>query len=104
MEARLRPGQCLVERELTERIGVSRTTVREAIGELAAYGLVTTIPHKGAIVSVPSLQGRGPWACAPKGSHSVMKPVDAMDRYEEGLAPHTPTTRAGTERRGGARS
>ena len=56
MEARLRPGQRLVERELTERIGVSRTTVREAIGELAAYGLVTTIPHKGAIVSVPSLQ------------------------------------------------
>jgi GntR family transcriptional regulator, trigonelline degradation regulator len=56
MEARLRPGQRLVERELTERIGVSRTTVREAIRELAAYGLVTTIPHKGAIVSVPSLQ------------------------------------------------
>ena len=98
------PGERMSELPLVERIGVSRTTVREASGELAAYGLVTTIPHKGAIVSVPSLQGRGPRACAPKGSHSVMKPVDAMDRYEEGLDPHTPTTRAGTERRGDARS
>jgi DNA-binding GntR family transcriptional regulator len=51
---RLQPGQRLVERELIERIGVSRTTVREALRELAAEGLVTTIPQKGAIVAVPS--------------------------------------------------
>jgi DNA-binding GntR family transcriptional regulator len=51
---RLRPGQRLVERELVERIGVSRTTIREALRELAAEGLVTTIPQKGAIVAVPS--------------------------------------------------
>jgi hypothetical protein len=237
MEARLRPGQRLVERELTERIGVSRTTVRETIGELAAYGLITTIPHKGVIVSVPSLQeaaelydvrallegaaarqlaeraspprwprcakhsarvsearcprisgswcrrrtpftvfcsrvqgtkrSRGSWtgcalvwplcaqlrlallgdrSCPSRksgrssrrlkpvtvrlplrqppttcvrragavqklcslqscgGRARVMKPVHAMDRYEEGLAPHTPTTRAGAEPRGDARS
>ena len=54
VELRLRPGQRLVERELVERIGVSRTTVREALRQLAAEGLVTTIPQKGAIVSVPS--------------------------------------------------
>jgi DNA-binding GntR family transcriptional regulator len=51
---RLRPGQRLVERELVERIGVSRTTIREALRELAAEGLVTTIPQRGAIVAVPS--------------------------------------------------
>jgi DNA-binding GntR family transcriptional regulator len=51
---RLQPGQRLVERELIERIGVSRTTVREALRELAAEGLVTTIPQKGAIVAIPS--------------------------------------------------
>jgi DNA-binding GntR family transcriptional regulator len=51
---RLRPGQRLVERELIERIGVSRTTIREALRELAAEGLVKTIPQKGAIVAVPS--------------------------------------------------
>jgi DNA-binding GntR family transcriptional regulator len=53
-EMRLRPGQRLVERELIERIGVSRTTIREALRQLAAEGLVTTIPQKGAIVAVPS--------------------------------------------------
>lgn len=54
VEMRLHPGQRLVERELIERLGVSRTTVREALRELAAEGLVTTIPQKGAIVAIPS--------------------------------------------------
>lgn len=54
LELRLRPGQRLVERELVERIGVSRTTVREVLRQLSAEGLVTTIPQKGAIVSIPS--------------------------------------------------
>jgi DNA-binding GntR family transcriptional regulator len=54
VEMRLRPGQRLVERELIERTGVSRTTIREALRELAAEGLVTTIPQKGAIVAIPS--------------------------------------------------
>lgn len=51
----LRPGQRLVERELIEQLGVSRTTVREVIGHLAAEGLVTVVPQKGAIVSVLSM-------------------------------------------------
>lgn len=51
----LQPGQRLVERELIERLGVSRTTVREAIRELSAEGLVTVVPQKGAIVTAPSL-------------------------------------------------
>lgn len=51
---RLRPGQRLVERELIERIGVSRTTIREVMRQLVAEGLVTTIPQKGAIVAMPS--------------------------------------------------
>jgi DNA-binding GntR family transcriptional regulator len=54
IELRLKPGQRLVERELIERIGVSRTTIREVLRELAAEGLVTTIPQRGAIVTIPS--------------------------------------------------
>jgi GntR family transcriptional regulator, trigonelline degradation regulator len=45
------PGQRLVERELVELTGVSRTSVREALRELAAEGLVTTVPNKGTVVT-----------------------------------------------------
>src|ERR1700688_2035408 len=54
VEQRLPPGQRLIERELIEQIGVSRTTIREVLRELDAEGLVTTIPQKGAIVVVPT--------------------------------------------------
>jgi DNA-binding GntR family transcriptional regulator len=46
-----RPGQRLVERELVEATGASRTSVREALRELAAEGLVTSIPNKGTVVT-----------------------------------------------------
>ena len=51
----LKPGQRLVERELIEMLGVSRTTIREALRELTSEGLVTVVPQKGAIVTAPSL-------------------------------------------------
>jgi DNA-binding GntR family transcriptional regulator len=56
LDFRLKPGQRLIERELIEQIGVSRTTIREVLRELAAEGLVTTIPQKGAIVVVPTAE------------------------------------------------
>jgi GntR family transcriptional regulator, trigonelline degradation regulator len=52
LDFRLKPGQRLIERELIEQTGVSRTTIREVLRQLAAEGLVTTIPQKGAIVVV----------------------------------------------------
>ena len=54
LEFQLKPGQRLIERELIEFTGVSRTTIREVLRELAAEGLVKTIPQKGAVVVVPS--------------------------------------------------
>lgn len=51
VEHRLEPGQRLVERELVELTGVSRTTIREVLRELAAEGLVDTIPHRGTVVA-----------------------------------------------------
>lgn len=56
MARRLMPGQRLVERELVEQLGVSRTTVREAIRELSSQGLVTVVPQRGAVVSSPTLE------------------------------------------------
>lgn len=55
LDYRLVPGQRLVERELIEQLGVSRTTVREALRELNSEGLVSVVPQRGAIVSSPSL-------------------------------------------------
>src|SRR5579859_803497 len=56
LDFRYKPGQRLIERELIEQIGVSRTTIREVLRELDAEGLVTTIPQKGAIVVVPTAE------------------------------------------------
>jgi DNA-binding GntR family transcriptional regulator len=54
VEHRLKPGQRLIERELVEQIGVSRTTIREVLRQLAAEGLVATIPQRGAVVAMPT--------------------------------------------------
>jgi DNA-binding GntR family transcriptional regulator len=51
----LRPGERLVQSELAEQFGVSRTPIREALHKLASDGLVTISPHKGASVADFSL-------------------------------------------------
>jgi DNA-binding GntR family transcriptional regulator len=56
----LRPGARLGEVELAERLGVSRTPVREALSRLAAEGLVELVPNRGARVTtwtVAELEG-----------------------------------------------
>ena len=44
------PGARLVETELAERFGVSRTPIREAIRQLEADGVVTHVPRQGACI------------------------------------------------------
>lgn len=46
----LAPGAKLVERVLCQRLGISRTPLREAIKRLASEGLVALKPNRGAIV------------------------------------------------------
>ena len=48
----LKAGQALVETDLAEVLGVSKTPVREALKTLAGAGLVTMNPYKGAAVRV----------------------------------------------------
>src|SRR6266567_557207 len=50
LEGRLEPGAELIEVALAEQLGVSRGPIREAIGRLAAEGLVTVRPRRGAVV------------------------------------------------------
>lgn len=44
------PGERLIERELCEKVGVSRTLIREALRQLEAEGLVSVVAHKGPSV------------------------------------------------------
>ncbi len=53
---RFAPGARLVERELCETLGVSRTSIREALRKLEAEKLVRSVPHKGPVVAVMSKQ------------------------------------------------
>lgn len=46
-----RPGEKLVERTLAEHTGVSRTSIREALGQLEAEGLVRRVPGRGIYVT-----------------------------------------------------
>ncbi|MFC2967798.1 GntR family transcriptional regulator [Acidimangrovimonas pyrenivorans] len=48
----LMPGARLRETQLAERMGISRTPVREAIRTLEAEGLVTHLPRQGAVIRV----------------------------------------------------
>lgn len=51
IEGRLKPGQRLVERELCEALGASRTSVREALRTLENDRLVTVTAHRGPAVT-----------------------------------------------------
>ena len=51
VQGELAPGARLNERVLCEKLGISRTPLREAIKLLAAEGLVDLLPNRGAIVA-----------------------------------------------------
>jgi len=52
IDGRFPPGSRLIERELCELMGVSRTSVREALRELESEGLTVHISNRGPIVSI----------------------------------------------------
>jgi DNA-binding GntR family transcriptional regulator len=55
LDLSLAPGSNLDEAGLVERFGMSRTPVREALIRLAADGLVTLLPNRGAMVTTVDL-------------------------------------------------
>ena len=51
LKGELKPGERLMEIALAERLGVSRTPIREAMRKLEQEGLVVMVPRRGAQVA-----------------------------------------------------
>jgi GntR family transcriptional regulator, rspAB operon transcriptional repressor len=49
---RLPPGATIIEKQITDRLGISRTPVRDALRQLADEGLVTIKPQSGTFVAL----------------------------------------------------
>ncbi len=90
-------GARLGEVELAERLGVSRTPVREALTRLAAEGLVEIVPNRGARVSswsVAELEGvfdlraaLEPWLTALAAPRAGAADVAALDELAHAMLP-----------------
>ncbi len=50
LSGKLRPGVRLDQGQLTEKLGVSLSPLREAFRRLEAQGYITIVPHRGAYV------------------------------------------------------
>lgn len=56
LEQRFLPGQSLVEDNIANQLGISRTPVREAIRELSREGLVDSSPNRRTVVRALTTQ------------------------------------------------
>ena len=61
LRGELKPGERLMEIQLANKLGVSRTPIREAIRKLELEGLVLMIPRKGAEVAEISEKNLKNW-------------------------------------------
>ena len=78
----LEPGGKVPEKALTERFGVSRTPVREALKVLAAEGYVRLIPNRGSVVSkltIKDLEEAFPVIAALEGAAGELACHNASD-------------------------
>ncbi len=56
LDGSLKPGQLISENKIANKLSVSRTPVREAVRILETENLVTFLPGRKVIVSVPSIR------------------------------------------------
>jgi DNA-binding GntR family transcriptional regulator len=76
IEAVLEPGSRIDEAKLIRDLGVSRTPFREALRTLAAEGLVTIKPSKGAVVR----------RLTPEDVHSMLQVLSELEKLAGRLA------------------
>jgi DNA-binding GntR family transcriptional regulator len=107
LTGRLRPDQHLVEAELAEKVGISRTPLREALRQLETRGLIKKRPSLGYVVVYHSLEDvrnsfevRLPLektairlACENATTEHIDRASRILARYDEELAaPYKPKT------------
>ncbi|CAB3389445.1 GntR family transcriptional regulator [Kyrpidia spormannii] len=51
LSGELKAGERLIERELADKLRISRTPIREALRKLDSEGLIRIVPRKGGVVS-----------------------------------------------------
>lgn len=90
VQGQLLPGERLVERKLCDLLDVSRSIVRESLGQLEAEGWITKEPYKGLTVAVldeddirqifemrAAIEGRAAALCAQRATQEQMERLHA---------------------------
>lgn len=100
-EGELESGTPLREVAIAASFGVSRPTVREALGVLVAEGLATREPHRGVSVATPEASSvrdicAARWVLEGAGVRAWPEADDALrDRVRRTLETYTRSVRAG---------
>ncbi|MBS0535560.1 MAG: GntR family transcriptional regulator [Proteobacteria bacterium] len=75
-EGQLPEGSRIIERELCDQLGVSRTPLREAFKVLASEGLVEILPNRGAVVT----------RLSPREAHDMLAVLARLEAFAGELA------------------
>lgn len=81
----LPPGEMIDEQQLSQRFSLSRTPIREAMVRLAADGLITNLPNRGAMVSQIDYPGLPQFFDALSLMYRVTTRLAALHRRGEDL-------------------
>jgi DNA-binding GntR family transcriptional regulator len=86
LSLRLPPGAALDETSLSQRFGLSRTPVREALQKLVAEGMATTLPNRTTIVAMVDVASLPHYLDAQCLMNRITARTAAINRSEADLA------------------
>lgn len=86
VEMNMLPGVRIIERDLADELGISRTPVHEAVQRLAEEGLVEVIPRSGTFVARIPLEGLDEAMMVRNALESAIIEKAAARSTPEGLA------------------